>query len=44
MNDERPPDLAPEWPVATNSDRDPALVALEAAWRIGALVENEPTA
>lgn len=44
MNDERPTESATEWPVAAVADRDPALAALEAAWRAGALAENEPTA
>lgn len=44
MNHEHLPDLAPEWPVAPTPAPDPALAALEAAWRMGALVETEPTA
>jgi len=31
-----------EWPQPTGSP-DPALAALEEAWRTGQLVENEPT-
>jgi hypothetical protein len=43
MNDEHQPDVPAERPVGAPPERDPALAALEAAWRTGALVENEPT-
>lgn len=42
MNDEHSHE--PEWPAPVIPDRDPALAALESAWRTGALVENEPSA
>jgi hypothetical protein len=31
-------------PMSAGLDRDPALAALEEAWRAGLLVENEPSA
>ena len=34
------PELDGGWPVAPPSERDPALAALEAAWRNGARVSE----
>jgi hypothetical protein len=41
MSDEHAHELPAEWPTIAEPERDPALAALEAAWRTGILSETD---